>query len=483
MSPGGAFREPAVRLSTRRYRHIFVACLITLAVSIVLLALIGTVRWRGQRALQGDASTVAAQAGQQLLRALNSRRGTLTFIRDVLNRSPALNEPQLAAMGASAAAHTRHLVGTGLARLAGATEWWVAPQGLGARGRSELNRAIARRMRLAGDRRVPSAFVTQNEGGRRFLIMLEPLRAPAYRHRALAGVFDLQPLLNDFFSTGLIQHHPVQVLAGDTLLYRSPDWQPADRDPHPIVVEYSLALDAARWLIQMQPGSTNVARALSAFNVLLIGLSVLAGAGVTVIVWLLAARTWILQRAVVRRTAALRRTSERLRQLATTDELTGLYNRRFFLDRWTWEYERAKRYQRPLACLMVDVNGFKLVNDRLGHHVGDVVLQHVARELQTALRHSDILARIGGDEFIIALPETNPAQARLVADKLRRVAIPVPQGRGQAVPAVSLSVGMSQVNEEQESPDAPIQAADQALYAFKRRQRGARAASHPPRAA
>ena len=157
--------------------------------------------------------------------------------------------------------------------------------------------------------------------------------------------------------------------------------------------------------------------------------------------------------------------------MAVTDELTGLYNRRFFLDRWTWECARAKRYQRPLACLMIDINGFKQVNDQLGHPTGDLVLKHVAQELKTALRQADILARIGGDEFVIALPETSLEQAEAVADKLRRVSIPVEGERAKRLPPVSLSVGLGRVEQPDDSPQAILQAADQSLYASKRRKK------------
>ena len=240
-----------------------------------------------------------------------------------------------------------------------------------------------------------------------------------------------------------------------------------------------MAVDSARWTLQMQPGSSRVTQALSWFNMLLISLSLIAGIGVTVIVWLLATRAWILQRAVARRTAALRRTLKRLRQMAITDELTGLHNRRFFLDRWTWECDRAKRYQRPLACLIIDVNGFKQVNDQLGHPAGDLVLKHVAQELKTALRQADILARFGGDEFVIALPETSLEQAEAVAEKLRQVSIPVPEGVARRLSPISLSVGLSLVEQEDDSPQEILQAADQSLYASKRHRKSSTAQSSP----
>ena len=466
---GARLRTAILRLTARRYRRILIASVITLLTSASLLGLIGGMRWLRHRALKSDTDSVITQTGQQLVRSLRSRRGTLTFLRDTLNRRVDLTSAQLESMGASAVEHTRHLIGIGTVQATERPSWWAAPQGLSAQAISQLYRAIAQHTRLRGTWRVPSTFPLTVEDQRPLLVMLEPLRVASSHQSALIGLFDMKPLLEDFFAANLPQGHPVQLLDGSTLVYRSPDWQPSTRERQPIVVEEPVTIDAAHWTLQMQPGSTRVVQTLSWFNVLLISLSVIAGLGVTIIVWILAARTWILQRAVARRTAALRRTSERLRQMAVTDELTGLYNRRFFLNRWEWEWERAKRYQRPLACLMIDVNGFKQVNDRLGHAAGDLVLKQVAQELKTLLRQSDILARFGGDEFIIALPETSLAQAASVAEKLRPVSILVPEGRTHGVENVSLSVGVGRIEEDTESSKQTLEAADQSLYAWKRR--------------
>lgn len=465
------------RLSAQRYRRVLIASVITLLVSSSLLGLIGFTQWRGTRALATDTRSVVAKTTQQLLRALTSRRGTLTFLRDTLDRRADLTTAQLKALGASATEHTRHLLGTGLMRFAQLPVWWHGPQGLSATERTQLNRAIVERTRIKGVWRVPSTFVVTMRSQRLLLVMLEPLRAAAYRQSAVIGVFDIKPLLEDFVASNLPDQQPVQILSEGTRLYRSPSWQPATDEQQPITEEDRVAVDSARWTLQMQPGSTRVAQALSWFNVLLISLSLIAGLGVTIVVWLLAARTWLLQRAVARRTAALRRTLKRLRQMAVTDELTGLYNRRFFLDRWAWECERAKRYQRPLACLMIDVNGFKQVNDQLGHPTGDLVLKHVAQELKTALRQADILARFGGDEFVIALPETSLEQAEAVAEKLRRVSIPVEGESARGLAPVSLSVGLSRVEQQDDTPQEILQAADQSLYASKRHRRPSAAAS------
>jgi diguanylate cyclase (GGDEF)-like protein len=297
--------------------------------------------------------------------------------------------------------------------------------------------------------------------------MLEPLRA-ANRHRAVVGVFDLKPLLADFFDLSLQQPFPAQLREEDRMLYRSSRWQlPKQEGRAPPVIQRPIRFDAIQWTLEMQPGITQTAQTMSWLHVLLTTLSVLVGAVMTLIIWLLAMRTRILQHAISRRTAALRRTTERMRQLATTDELTGLHNRRFFLERWQLEHQRALRYQRPLACLMIDVNGFKQINDLLGHHMGDLVLIQVAAELQRHLRQSDLLARFGGDEFVVALPETSLAQARAVAQKLRQVAIRGAWSQTHQLGPVRLSVGLSQ-SEPDTSAEQVLQDADADMYATRR---------------
>ncbi|MDP3722088.1 MAG: GGDEF domain-containing protein [Candidatus Omnitrophota bacterium] len=469
-----------LRVPTRRYRRVLIAALTTFAISTTLLGLIVVVQRQGRRALQSDTHSLVSQLGQQLIRALSSRRGTLTFLKDALARSP-LSPAQLRALGASAVKHTRHLHGIGLIEEGGVPVWWAEPNGLSRSSRAQLNRTVAQRARLHGVWRVPATFSVTLETRQTLLVMLEPLQRSRSPRSAVVGVFDFAPLLHDFFAT-FAPTHPVQLLDGDILLYRSPHWtQPSSttvsdlpegspKTAAELIEGHQVALDAARWTIQMQPGRTRVAQTLSRFNLLLIGLSLTAGLGLTMLVWLLAARTWILQRAVTRRTAALRRVSERLRQMATTDELTGLHNRRFFLERWEREWHRAKRYRRPLACLMIDVNRFKQVNDRLGHQTGDLILQRVAQELKAALRQSDLLARFGGDEFVAALPETGLAEATVVAEKLRRIRVELPAGPQKELSPVNLSVGVGELREADEQAQQLLEAADASLYAWKRRE-------------
>jgi diguanylate cyclase (GGDEF)-like protein len=116
---------------------------------------------------------------------------------------------------------------------------------------------------------------------------------------------------------------------------------------------------------------------------------------------------------------ALRAAFEGERELALTDGLTGAANQRAFLERAEQELARSRRYQRPLTLIHFDLDGFKGVNDRLGHDAGDEVLVAVVEQAGRVLRRTDIVARLGGDEFALLLPETDQAGARVVAEKLR----------------------------------------------------------------
>ncbi len=116
----------------------------------------------------------------------------------------------------------------------------------------------------------------------------------------------------------------------------------------------------------------------------------------------------------------LQRARHALEKMALHDQLTGLANRRLLYDRFVLETARAKRNSGPLSILVVDIDYFKRVNDRYGHLVGDACLQALAAVFENKLREADLVARFGGEEFIVLLPETDAAEAELVAQKLRR---------------------------------------------------------------
>ncbi|HZS15164.1 MAG TPA: GGDEF domain-containing protein [Candidatus Dormibacteraeota bacterium] len=168
--------------------------------------------------------------------------------------------------------------------------------------------------------------------------------------------------------------------------------------------------------------------------------------------------------------AELRSTAQRWEVLARTDALTGLANRRAAEERLQQETERASRYDRPLSLLIADVDGLKKVNDLHGHPAGDAVLREVAARLARVVRASDLLARWGGDEFVVICPETDGDAAAQVAGKLVREARgPVDTGDGTV--ACGLSVGFATATAAID-PRRLILAADQALYRSKQSGRG-----------
>src|SRR5437879_10039864 len=133
--------------------------------------------------------------------------------------------------------------------------------------------------------------------------------------------------------------------------------------------------------------------------------------------------------------AALRESLDRERRVARTDPLTGVGNARAFYEAADAEIARARRYQRPFTAAYVDLDDFKTVNDRLGHAAGDAVLRLVARALPGVLRKNDLVARIGGEEFCVLLPETATAPARIVVQKLREALSDVVVAHGWRVTA------------------------------------------------
>jgi len=162
---------------------------------------------------------------------------------------------------------------------------------------------------------------------------------------------------------------------------------------------------------------------------------------------------------------------QRIREMAVTDELTGLFNRRVFRDRLTEESERSKRYNRPLSCIMFDVDHFKNVNDTHGHDVGDVVLRMIGNLLSEHSRTSDCVARYGGEEFVHILPETGADEAAGVAEKLRALIAEqtIETGNGPLQVTSSFGVASFSADDIRQTPDIDtiVKVADEALYKAK----------------
>ncbi len=153
-----------------------------------------------------------------------------------------------------------------------------------------------------------------------------------------------------------------------------------------------------------------------------------------------------------------------VQRLAVTDPLTGLYNRHKFDEAIEVEVERARRYSRPLSLIMIDLDGLKGINDRYGHPAGDKALKLVAEAIQNQIRTIDLPARIGGDEFLVILPEADLEAATLVAQRM------CDQLAGANVQneTLSISAGVAQWSSENNTVDSFLEVVDQAMYQAKR---------------
>jgi two-component system cell cycle response regulator len=165
---------------------------------------------------------------------------------------------------------------------------------------------------------------------------------------------------------------------------------------------------------------------------------------------------------------------ERLKLAGLTDMLTGVHNRRYFEHRSQIEVSQARRYQHDLACLFLDLDHFKTINDRFGHAAGDAVLQGIAHIIQPQLRAGDTVARYGGEEFVVLLPQAPEKHARDIAERIRLSisARPLALPGGEQVP-VSVSIGLAMLasghlsGEPRQLAQALVSDADQALYRAK----------------
>src|SRR6058998_1384834 len=161
------------------------------------------------------------------------------------------------------------------------------------------------------------------------------------------------------------------------------------------------------------------------------------------------------------------------RQLADLDALTGLHNRRYFHETLAREVDRAQRYQRRLSLVIVDVDGFKEINDRIGHLAGDAVLAEIADRIRQVVRSADIPCRVGGDEFAVIVPEVEVGQARQLVGRIQRAVTAQPIARAGRV-RVSAGVADIQPND---SPTSLFERGDESLYAAKHAGKGGLAAA------
>ncbi len=162
-----------------------------------------------------------------------------------------------------------------------------------------------------------------------------------------------------------------------------------------------------------------------------------------------------------------KRVEQALQELAITDPLTGLHNRRHFFNLAEALFNQAVRYQRPLSIIILDIDRFKQVNDTYGHLVGDQAIRHLADAIRHSIRLADVTARFGGDEFVILLPESDLPHALGAAERMRDYVATYPICVAEASFHVTLSIGVATMQYSGETMDLLLEQADRALYAAK----------------
>jgi len=159
---------------------------------------------------------------------------------------------------------------------------------------------------------------------------------------------------------------------------------------------------------------------------------------------------------------------DEVQRYATLDGLTGTFNRRHFMERAQQAYDNSRRFGHPLTAMMLDVDHFKRINDRHGHHVGDQVLRVLADRCRSALRSVDLLGRYGGEEFAILLPgASEKSAATVLAERIRRRVAEEPIDTDDGPVRVTISIGVATIDQQMRSPEDLFKRADAALYEAK----------------
>ena len=156
------------------------------------------------------------------------------------------------------------------------------------------------------------------------------------------------------------------------------------------------------------------------------------------------------------------------KHLSETDEMTGLMNRRSFTEIITREHVKSVRYNHAYSILMIDADGLKMINDEHGHEAGDKMITTLAKSLEACMRETDSLARYGGNEFVVLLPETNKSQAEGAGERIRKVVENTSFDMGGNLIRATVSIGVSSYPENADNTEGVLSKADAAFYNSKR---------------
>jgi diguanylate cyclase (GGDEF)-like protein len=167
----------------------------------------------------------------------------------------------------------------------------------------------------------------------------------------------------------------------------------------------------------------------------------------------------------------LKESQEQLKQISITDELTGLRNRRYIMERLEDEFQRARRSGKPMGLIMLDLDYFKQINDMHGHQFGDLVLKAVASRMRASIREYDLLGRVGGEEFFIVSPEAEVEETVGIAERIRELIRGEAISEGKREVKVTISAGVTMLKEHDRDIDVLFSRADSALYSAKQQGR------------
>ena len=175
-----------------------------------------------------------------------------------------------------------------------------------------------------------------------------------------------------------------------------------------------------------------------------------------------------LQQTLAQNMKELLSTRDHLAKMASTDVLTGVFSRRWWFDAAEKEFGRARRYGRTFSLLMADLDWFKQINDTYGHEAGDRALNQFGDMLRKTCRKSDVMGRLGGEEFAVLLPETSAEAAQNLATRITKACLSIIVDPSAGAGKCSCSIGVTELRQDDEKMDSVLTRADQALYAAKR---------------